>query len=515
MPPAGAPQFDELYVISDLHLGGSERFQIFNSGSELERLIDNLRVTSPKKRVALVINGDFVDFLAEDDAKYFDPDGANDKLDRIIKRDAFKPVFEALARFTGAKNRRLVLTLGNHDLELSLPWVRTRLLEILSGGKEEACGRITLAFDGAGFPCRVGDASVLCVHGNEVDVWNLADYERLRRFGVEVSHGRPIESWVPNAGTQLVIDIMNGVKRDYPFVDLLKPETEAAVPTLLALAPDQHVKLSSIGTTLWRRERDRVRHWTGFLGGSDEDDMPGRAAALADAFAPQRTNGIGLRPELFDRELYARMLLDDASENYHRGIDPMMLLGADELGSRLGVFSTISGLATSAFKVTAAGIKLAVGMEPSEVLRQALDGLFKDKSFDPTTEDDTYKQLDKEVGDFDFLVSGHTHLARALERKEKSGYYFNSGTWARLIKLEENVLRSPEEFRKVYETFGQKSMQALDAHENLVMRRLSVVAIREDGGRTVGELRRVADHGPPGAVWRETEATLVMPKGGL
>lgn len=514
MPPENVPQFDELYVISDLHLGGSERFQIFNSGRELERLIDHLRVTSPEKQVALVINGDFVDFLAEDDAKYFDPAGANEKLDRIIERDAFKPVFNALKRFTGAKNRRLVLTLGNHDLELSLPWVRARLLDILSGGKEAAYGRITLAFDGAGFPCRVGDATVLCVHGNEVDVWNLADYERLRRFGVEVSHGRPIDSWVPNAGTQLVIDIMNGVKRDYPFVDLLKPETEAAVPTLLALAPDQQVKLSSIGTTLLRRERDRVRHLTGFLGAAGEDDLPGRAVAVADAFAPPRATGAAFRPELFDRELYARMLLDDASDNYHRGVDPMTLLGADEVGRQLGFFSTISGLATAAFKVTAAGLKLAVGMEPAEVLRQALDGLYKDKSFDPTAEDDTFTQLDKEVGEFDFLISGHTHLARALERKQTPGYYFNSGTWARLIRLEDNVLRSPEEFRKVFETFGKKAMQALDEHPGLVMRRLSVVAIRDEGGRTVGELRRVADNGPPGAVWRETEATLVVPKEG-
>ena len=44
-------------------------------------------------------------------------------------------------------------------------------------------------------------------------------------------------AWVPNAGTKLVIDVMNAVKATHPFIDLLKPESTAAVPLLLALEP--------------------------------------------------------------------------------------------------------------------------------------------------------------------------------------------------------------------------------------------------------------------------------------
>ena len=248
IPAESFPQFDELYVISDLHLGGEAGHQIFNSGPELARLIDYLRASLPTKQLALLINGDFVDFLAESDAKHFDPAGAVAKLIRIATKDeAFQDVFRALKDFANAKNRRLVINLGNHDLELALPWARARLLEILTGDNEEAGARITFSFEGMGFPCRVGNATVLCVHGNEVDPWNVADYETIRRFGREVMHGRPIDSWIPNAGSQLVIDVMNNIKWNYPFVDLLKPETEAAVPTLLALAPDQHDKLRAIG----------------------------------------------------------------------------------------------------------------------------------------------------------------------------------------------------------------------------------------------------------------------------
>jgi hypothetical protein len=101
--------------------------------------------------------------------------------------------------------------------------------------------------------------------------------------------------------------------------------------------------------------------------------------------------------------------------------------------------------------------------------------------------------LDEQIGDeCDFLIAGHTHLARALPRKKKSGWYFNSGTWARLIRLEDRVLRSAEEFKKVFETFKQGTMRALDAHPELVSRRLTVVAVRADGSQTHGELRRAS-----------------------
>ena len=34
--------------------------------------------------------------------------------------------------------------------------------------------------------------------------------------------------WGPNAGTKMVKDVMNEVKRRYAWIDLLKPETQAA-----------------------------------------------------------------------------------------------------------------------------------------------------------------------------------------------------------------------------------------------------------------------------------------------
>jgi len=218
IPAGSVPQFDELYVISDLHLGGLPGFQIFNSGAELQRLINYLRAFPLEKTIALLINGDFVDFLAERPSRHFDLVDAVVKLDRIVQDPAFAPVWKALQKFAGTANRCLIINLGNHDLELALPWVRAHLLKVLSDGNEAARGRIILAFDGTGFLCQVGNAEVLCVHGNEVDNWNVADYETIRRIGRDIVQGRPVESWIPNAGSQLVIEVMNDLKRHYPFI---------------------------------------------------------------------------------------------------------------------------------------------------------------------------------------------------------------------------------------------------------------------------------------------------------
>jgi hypothetical protein len=223
---------------------------------------------------------------------------------------------------------------------------------------------------------------------------------------------------------------------------------------------------------------DKIKRATGFLG-AQEDDLPGRTAATADAFAP-RSAPTAAGAEVYDREEYANLLLDGASEQYHRGVDPMSLLSSDELGGYLGLTSAV--------------YKLFKGEETSEVLREALEGVHKDRSFDPTADDDTFKLLDEAVGEgFDFLIAGHTHLRRALERKQKPGtWYFNSGTWARLIKLDDRVLRDADEFRQVFDAFRAGTMQALDHHPNLVTRLLTVVVVRADGRKTHGELRQVS-----------------------
>lgn len=493
VPPESLPAYDELYVVSDLHLGGPPGFQIFNAGAELAALIRSLRDAAAARRVALLINGDFVDFLAERPSKHFDPAGANAKLARIVADDAFKDVFAALREFAAVKNRYLVVNLGNHDLELALPWVRAHLLAILAGDDDAARGRITLAFDGAGFACRVGDAEVLCVHGNEVDDWNLADYETIRRFGRDVTQGQPVESWIPNAGSQLVVDVMNDIKGKYPFVDLLKPETSGVLPILYALAPDQSDKLKAAVKTAARLGVDMVRRAVGLLGAEDEEEATAglRAGAPAsvmhDAAAKPGSNGSAAafpaRPRAGDSRTLAEQMLAEAEGRLNQGVDPLALVEADRRSEYLGAWTAV--------------MKFIRGEDTAKVLREALEKLREDRSFDFSEEDFTSQELDKRLaGNFEFVIAGHTHLERALPRKAGRGFYFNSGTWARLIKLEPEVIDSDDLFGEVYKVFGAGSMEALDKCKvggtDLVLRRLTVVAVGAEKGHVYGELRRAS-----------------------
>jgi UDP-2,3-diacylglucosamine pyrophosphatase LpxH len=476
IPQDVLPEFDELHVISDLHLGGHEPGrQIFNSGAEAQWLIDQLTVEPMKKRIALVINGDLVDFLAEKDPLCFDPAGAVEKLARIAKDVSFAPVWEALKRFVRKKGRCLIINLGNHDVELALPWVRESLLKILSGDDESVRGRIVLSFEGAGYLCRVGDATILAVHGNEVDDWNVTDHETIRRMGRDIVHGLPVESWIPNAGTQLVIDVMNDLKHKYPFIDLLKPEAQGVVPTLLALAPDQRDKLLAVAGTARRLMWDKVRRSTGLLGGAEEGEG-----------AERPVRSMSVRVPGGDGSDRAEILVRQAEERMHRNVSPMDLIANDEQGGYLGGFTALK--------------KLFQGQSTSEVLREALEGLRNDVSFELETEDDTYRNLDQKVGEeVAFVIAGHTHLERALKRKKGRGYYFNTGTWVRLIRLERPILESAEKFGRVFATFKEGSMADLDAFEGLILRRLTVASFRIEDNKTIGELRHVVPTpgGPP------------------
>lgn len=470
---ANQPAFDEIHCISDLHLGGKTGFQIFGSTQELADLIGLLTSTSPAKQLALVINGDFIDFLAEEPSTHFDPQGAITKLDRIVTTDpAFKPVFDALRAFVATPLRTLVINLGNHDLELALPWVRTHLIDLIAHNDATARGRIHTIADGTGFACTVGQASVLCIHGNEVDNWNPADFDHIRRMGRDLQYGRPVDAWIPNAGTQMVIDVMNDIKKKYPFVDLLKPEKEAVVPILLALNPDALPKLRAIGAVVNRLAFDSIRGRLGFLGDVEPVDGNGPSAPASSADRPD--------PRMASS---AVDLLDMVEQEARLNTDPMDLVRAKQ-AEQLGFWSAVGALIQ--------------GKSTAEALREALDGLDKDRSFDFATPDATFKAIDELVApNIDFVVAGHTHLERALKRTAGPGWYFNSGTWARLIQITADVRKDAKRFAQLVDVFKDGVMSKLDAQPGLVIKRCTVVSIWADGAQVHGQLRRMSS-GQPG-----------------
>lgn len=489
----GRETLGEVHVVSDLHLGGGRGAQIFDQGKELAALIHHLagKTASASEPLALVLNGDVVDFLASDDALDFDPDHAVAKLDRIIADPSFNPVFRALSAFVGKPNHRLVIAIGNHDVELALPPVRWRLLQHLcrspdtpgapaesDGIDELRRGRIELALDGTGWSANVGKTRVLVVHGNEVDDWNIVDHSTLREVSEAMLAGAPSPEWRGNAGSRLVVDIMNGVKKKWPVVDLLKPEGKGLVAVLAALDPSQLARLRELGPTLVRYAGTSVGRFFGLLGEEGETaNAEQRDAVLAyllgGSASTASTASAGRAVPV------ARNLLSDAEAQLARGVSPLDVAEANAAGARqLGAGGLIADLVRR--------------RSPEENLREALAKWLRwDVSFAPSTPDDTFEQLDRSVSpDIGVVIAGHTHLERAIARGT-GGVYFNSGTWARLIQLEAAALDDAAAFRKVYAAFQGGTLAALDALPGLVLRRPTLVSVWREGDQTLGELRRV------------------------
>jgi len=470
------PAFDEIHVVSDLHLGGDKNFQVFNLGATLGKFITHLSQQPEGRDVAFVINGDFVDFLSHaTGSRYLDPEGAIGILSKITQDSAFAPVWKALAKFVKTPARTLVVVLGNHDLELALPWVQAWLRNFLAGHDAAARGRVMFSCEGAGFACTVGGKKVLCVHGNEVDAWNLTDYEQLRRVSRDITFGHAHKDWTPNAGTKLVVDVMNGVKATYPFVDLLKPEAQAAVPTLVALNPGSAGYISRrIVPIAARLTWDKVRSMTGFLS--------------------TRSAQEAAEPETFDHfmgQVFARpasdsrALLQATEARLQRGDNPLDLIKGDQQEAYLGKMGAL--------------FDWIQDKPRSEVLRAATEGLLKDTSFKLDEKDSTFTSLDQQISaDIDFLIAGHTHFERAIVRQNGGGYYFNCGTWIRLMQYTPEMLSSETEFAKVFKTLGKKNMAALDV--KLAFTKPACVRIQEDNGQVYGALLRINQRGKPNKV---------------
>jgi UDP-2,3-diacylglucosamine pyrophosphatase LpxH len=493
---------DELHSISDLHLGGDPGFQAFGMTEELEGFINYLadkQIQGDGRRLVLVVNGDFIDFLAQEPPCYFDLYEATTKLRRITGDQSFSPVFQALRNFVAKPDRTLVINMGNHDLELSLPWVRNTLVDVLAGDDLGRCSRTVIAADGTGVRCRVGAANVLCLHGNEVDPANYCDYEKTRQIIHDLRRGRQIEQWVPNAGAQLVVDVMNDIKSVYPFVDLLKPSAVAVVAILLVLDPSYVARVPRLFRPAMRMVRGQVqaRKALGLLEAEEQaENLPfafdyEQRLSLASAMPGEATIEafpLSLQDRRDRREKLAIDLLDFAEDRFLRGQDAMVLVDQAGALNQLGMYGAVVNFVR--------GNKI-------EALRQAFERLDRDRSFEVNTRDDTFRRLDKQIGpDIECIITGHTHLRRALRRACGRGYYFNTGTWARLIKLPSRVNNS-ENFRKMYHAFEKKSIEELDSEPGLICKQPTFVSIWKSGTSVRGVLCEYVHSRDPAVPERE------------
>jgi len=389
-----------------------------------------------------------VDFLADDD--FDDPTikasiwTANEtevisKLNQIIKRTQEgqnRGPFDALKDFI-ANGNQLTLILGNHDVELALPQVRQYLKNVLGAQH----GKLQFIYDGEAYVC--GD--LLIEHGNRYDSWNVVDHSALRQERSMLSRGLTVNEqergkqyFLPPAGTLMVIHVINHLKKHYRFVDLLKPETGAVIPLLLALKVDYGILqdiLSLSPLVTMRKIRGHFTAHRGNLKASRRSSPPtqnllsdilqemlGEDAALFIQSQPQRGNLSASRRQLPSLDT----LLDKAQQ-----IASRLLISAQQLEEQ----------------------------DNRKRLQVALKKLKTDFSFDIHQEKSNYLEAAKEIidtGKFSHVVFGHTHLPKQIGLKTasgKNGQYLNTGTWADVMCLPAEIMEDNDAATKALTEF--------------------------------------------------------------
>ena len=443
----------QVYIISDLHIGGAypvppqpgERgFRICTRALELAQFVDALAGRPiGAARIELVINGDFVDFLAERRAPPAEwsafvatPGAAVQMLREIVARD--RALFDALGKLL-ARGHELTLVLGNHDIELALPQLRRALADILGSDT------FRFLYDGEAYV--IGDA--LIEHGNRYDAFNVVDHDRLRRYRSLLSRGQPIPAeheFEAPAGSRMVAEVMNPIKGRYKFVDLLKPEVEATIPLLLALEPGLRSKLARVLPIAAQASRhtlkeDALPSMGGDISAAGDQanepvggDMGGMQAPALSAAVPEERRLNDALEKVLGTQTGPFL---SALETQSRPVDQVggdIASGAEMLSSAVGLLSLlVSGSASLEKRLPA--------------LLQAVRVLQNDRTFDrdfeaPSVYTRAAEQLARDGG-FSHVIFGHTHLARDLTLAN-GARYLNSGTWADLVQFPKDILSGSE-----------------------------------------------------------------------
>jgi UDP-2,3-diacylglucosamine pyrophosphatase LpxH len=439
--------FDELYVLSDLHIGGLKPrhaadpdLRIFD---QHELLRDTLKALAkrarPNRRVGVVLNGDVFDFLAQagvqpkEAPRYFFPEEAAAWIDAVAAD--FPEVFEGLAAVVKAPHAALVIVVGNHDLELALPAVQARLRQVLGDS-----GGLRFYTDGAGFRATVGGASVLCTHGERSDSFNAVDHDLLRKVARAQRDGQAVAPWLPTPGHGMVIDVLNPVKVRYPFVDLFQPQDDRVILLYRWVDPE----LDSYRPAI-----------SGHARAASGRDLKLLSVAV--------TDGEAALPSAPAVEVLAAFDQGLADEVEPDGVDDLV-----ELVDGDGLLSWRETMRKVAYLYTPSSWS-------NRLYEWLLEWATDQSAFSETSEDDCSKWARTAVGaGVTYVVCGHTHTRKHI-RWPGGRAYFNSGTWIPLLKVTRQRLEDPEPLRALLRSRSRESL------EQLIERVPTVVRFLADG----------------------------------
>jgi UDP-2,3-diacylglucosamine pyrophosphatase LpxH len=451
-----------VYVISDLHLGGrwpeaaSDRgFRMMTEPAALAAFIR--RIASETGEVELVINGDFIDFLAEEHTPKEDPwrafveDPAQaEAIFRRVADDRDKDVFDALAELLAVEGKRLTVLLGNHDLELSLPRVRAALFRRLGAPR----GGLQFIYDGEAYV--IGD--VLIEHGNRYDPYNEVDHDALRRLRSLQTHGQDGRraKFEPPVGSRVVAEFLNPIKGTFGFIDLLKPEGAALIALLLAIDPSQRV-LGSLLKAGW----GRLGH--GPL--AKDPAMPRRDGVISSSSRePTTPRAILVAEGVFSEELAAAAWLPVGGEISWKGERHVVRLAA--YGSWLSEPKRLRHVQAALSVWPDPALPFHLRVETGDGYAEAAQRLTENG--------------------FHTVIFGHTHHAKDITFPS-GRRYLNTGTWANLMGFPPNLLSDdPAVAEKAWAAFAK------DLREN---RLEGYITFRPTAARLVFDEERCVEAG--------------------
>lgn len=372
----------DLIVISDLHLAAERNRGLFRADFELAEFFT--WVYSEAKDSFLVLNGDIFDFLVGENGGEINPlKESSQKAIKIIENHP--EVFDALAKITNSNRHQLFILGGNHDPEIALPEVQAVFEERLR--LNNFSPNIRWVISGNALTVRVGKQCILIEHGDLFDDWNRIDYGKLHNSINYSSRLIENESYNAPPGSCLV-ENLNPLREKYPWIDFLKPITEATFPLAWTFARQeldveqrrmlQKVLLNGIsaGTSWLKRNLIMTLHNEIVLGNTSHDDD------LTDEFSAWRNQEINNLGTLAKKDL--RKLIKQ--------------------------------------------LKIVSEQDASFVIEAPERNKFKADFFNKYMDS---KQLSA-------VVHGHTHSAKIYPVKNRKGLYLNSGTWGRLLRLPNN-----------------------------------------------------------------------------
>jgi UDP-2,3-diacylglucosamine pyrophosphatase LpxH len=361
----------DLIVISDLHLAADTERGLFRSDTELTSFFR--WVLKEAKGCRLILNGDIFDFLAPGSKgapkRAFNVEEAPVQVADIISKH--RQVFQALGEIARSVDHQLVIASGNHDPELALPEVQEQIEKELLGARSSR--QIVWAVHGIAMRARVGAAQILIEHGDQYDPWNRIDHDSVRATTSMSSKGITWDSvFVTPPGSELVINHLNNLRENHPWIDLLKPEVEAVLPVIL--------EMTSLKEKMAHSEIVRLRL---------------KALAQSAVMASWRKR---------NPEKLFRVSRQDLFQDYLDSINPERQMRSksprDKYRKIIWRLKKVSKECTF-FNISASD-------EPPEVKILLTQGV-------------------------DAVIHGHTHSAKA--HQVGRGLYLNAGTWGQLLRL--------------------------------------------------------------------------------